>query len=56
MWKKKKNIVKVNVYVCFCICFMNVIFYESFFMIKSQKIKKKLIFWFAYSQELWTYM
>jgi hypothetical protein len=41
--KGKKYIVKVN--VCACICFIDVIFfYECFFMIKSQRIKKNLIF------------
>jgi len=55
MWKKrkkekKKNIVKV--YMCVCIFYL---FYGCFFMIKLQRIKKNLIFWFAHGQELWTY-
>jgi len=48
--EKRKNIVKVN--VCVCICFMDVLFY---FIIKLQRIKKNLIFWFAHGPELLTY-
>jgi hypothetical protein len=45
--EKKKNIMKVNVFVFFL---------WIFFMIKLQGIKKNLIFWFIHGQELWTYM
>jgi hypothetical protein len=39
------------VYVCVCICFMDV----YIFMIKLQRLKKNLIFWLDHGQELLTY-
>jgi len=36
-------------------CVVCIFFMDVFFMIKLQRIKNNLIFWFAHGEELWTY-
>jgi len=37
-------------------CVFVFFFMDVFFMIKSQRQKKNLMFWFAHGKGLWTYM